>query len=323
MITQFSLAFGSTLVLLIVLLKTRLANVALDHPNHRSLHTAVIPRTGGLAIMTGVLISWSVIVQEWTWLLLVLVLMIVSVIDDVRGLSIKWRFLTQLLVCIAFMQIGAFTLEWWEQALVALALVWMINLYNFMDGADGLAGGMALFGFGFYSLAAYLAGDMNFALVAGCISVAALAFLLFNFPPARIFMGDAGSIPLGFLAGSMGFHGWQNSLWPIWFPILVFSPFIVDATVTIIKRLFSGEKIWQAHKSHYYQRLIQMCGTHRVTTIREYGLMLAVGLSATFLLKQTSTVALMILALWVLFYGVVMMTIDRRWRLKQGSVITF
>jgi hypothetical protein len=103
----------------------------------------------------------------------------------------------------------------------------------------------------------------------------------------------------------------------------VFSPFIVDATVTIIKRLFNDEKIWQAHKSHYYQRLIQMSGTHRMTTVMEYGLMLAAGLTATFLLKQASTVVIMILALWILFYWVVIMTIDRRWRLKQGSVNTF
>jgi UDP-GlcNAc:undecaprenyl-phosphate/decaprenyl-phosphate GlcNAc-1-phosphate transferase len=318
-----ALTFISTLLLLFLLLKTRLINLALDQPNHRSLHAGTIPRTGGLAVMIGVLITWGLVTHDWIWLLIVLLLAAVSMIDDMRGLSVIWRLLAQILACVALVWFGKFSFDWWALMLMLLGLVWMTNLYNFMDGADGLAGGMALFGFGFYGLAAYLAGDLNFAILAGSISAAALGFLLFNLPPARIFMGDAGSIPLGFLAGSMGLYGWQGGLWPVWYPALIFSPFIVDATVTLFKRLMRKEKIWQAHKSHYYQRLVQMGWSHQKTAIAEYGLMLAAGLSAIFLLQQTMVFVMLILAIWVLFYWAVIYVIDKRWAAKAGSASAF
>src|SRR4030095_6825063 len=120
----------------------------------------------------------------------------------------------------------------------------------------GLAGGMAVIGFGTYGLAAWLAGSSEFALLAWSIAAASAAFLLFNFPPARVFMGDAGSIPLGFLCGALGAYGIANEAWPAWFPLLVFSPFSVDASVAIARRVLRGERFWIAHRSHYYQRLV-------------------------------------------------------------------
>src|SRR5665647_1167767 len=166
-----------------------------------------IPRTGGLAIMVSVLAVWALMAQAWIWLVLPLFLVAVSLIDDMRELSVRWRFLAQLLACSIFVWFTVPDFAWWSMILVVLAMTWMVNLYNFMDGSDGLAGGMALFGFGAYGVAAFLSNDMNFALMSGSIASAALAFLLFNFHPARIFMGDAGSVPLGFLAGSIGLYG--------------------------------------------------------------------------------------------------------------------
>ena len=163
------------------------------------------------------------------------------------------------------------------QAVLALATMWVTNLYNFMDGSDGLAGGMALFGFGAYALAAWLAGDAVFVVVAASIAAAAAAFLVFNFPPAKVFMGDAGSIPLGFLAAALGILGWRAGHWPLWFPVLVFSPFIIDASVTLARRLLRGERVWRAHRSHYYQRLVQLGWGHRNTALAEYALMAGCG----------------------------------------------
>ncbi len=308
-----AIAFIVTFFALILLLKTRLVNLTLDQPNHRSLHTDATPRTGGLAIMAGVMIVWSLMTQEWLWLSLLMSLTAVSLIDDMRGLAVRWRLLIQLLACAIFVLGVMPNLAWWVSILVILAMAWMANLYNFMDGADGLAGGMAVFGFGFYGLAAYLTGDIHFAVMSACIATAASAFLLFNFHPARIFMGDAGSVPLGFLAGSMGLYGWQLGLWPIWFPVLVFSPFIVDATVTLLKRLLRREKIWQAHKSHYYQRLVQMGWGHGKTAISEYILMFAAGGSAVLLLNQAKPVILGAGAVWIMLYLALMWTIDKRW----------
>ena len=90
-------------------------------------------------------------------------------------------------------------------------------------------------------------------------------------------MGDAGSIPLGFLAGGFGLAGWQAGVWPAWFPVLVFSPFIVDASVTLMRRALRRQRIWQAHCEHYYQRLVRSGWGHRKTALAGYALMLACG----------------------------------------------
>jgi UDP-N-acetylmuramyl pentapeptide phosphotransferase/UDP-N-acetylglucosamine-1-phosphate transferase len=189
----------------------------------------------------------------------------------------------------------------------------MINVYNFMDGSDGLAGGMALFGFGFYGGAAWLAGDSAFASVNFAVAAAAAGFLFFNFHPARIFMGDAGSVTLGFLVAALGLLGWQQGHWPAWFPVLVFSPFIVDASLTLARRLLRGEKVWQAHREHYYQRLVRMGYGHRVTALLEYVLMLLAGLSALWGLQQGERHRLGLLWLWASTYLVLMVVVDAHW----------
>ena len=127
-------------------------------------------------------------------------------------------------------------------------------------------------------------------------------------------MGDAGSIPLGFLAGVVGIYGWHTGLWPIWLPWLVFSPFIMDASVTLLRRLLSGEKVWQAHKSHYYQRLIRMGWGHKKMALIEYLLMFACGASAIILLGRPDTFVAIILICWVVIYLIIGLVIDSKWK---------
>ena len=210
------IAFLLTFCALVVLLKTNLANFALDAPNHRSLHSKAIPRTGGLALMLGVLLSLCLL-GMWLWAALLLALLLVSLLDDVLNLPVHWRFAAQLLVSAIFTWIFMPNMAWYTAVAALLALVWVTNLFNFMDGSDGLAGGMAVFGFIAYALAANWAGNAQLASLCACVSAACLAFLCFNFHPAKIFMGDAGSIPLGFLAGALGLFGWQQGVWPVWF----------------------------------------------------------------------------------------------------------
>jgi UDP-N-acetylmuramyl pentapeptide phosphotransferase/UDP-N-acetylglucosamine-1-phosphate transferase len=153
-------------------------------------------------------------------------------------------------------------------------VAWITNLYNFMDGSDGLAGGMAAIGFAAYAFAAWLSSHVALAALCLGLACASLGFLVHNLHPARIFLGDVGSIPLGFLAGGLGLAGWRDDLWPLWFPVLVFGPFIADATVTLLKRALRAERVWQAHRDHYYQRMVRMGFGHRVTAFAGYGLML-------------------------------------------------
>jgi UDP-N-acetylmuramyl pentapeptide phosphotransferase/UDP-N-acetylglucosamine-1-phosphate transferase len=303
-------------LLISLILRSKFSHGIQDIPNARSLHSTPTPRIGGLALMIGLLISWSLLFNALTWWLLLplLALFAVSLLDDMHNLPVKQRLLIHLGAA-ALMVIGS-GIASQHGILLAILLffltVWMTNLFNFMDGSDGLAGGMALFGFGFYGLAALLNQQLEFALLNFCVAAAALGFLLKNFPPAKVFMGDAGSIPLGFLAAAMGVWGWQQGTWSAWFPLLVFSPFIVDASVTLAKRSWQGLKITEAHRDHYYQRIIQSGWAHRKVALVEYSLMFCAGLSA--LVYAKTTFPLLLLINWFAIYIPLMLLIDARWK---------
>lgn len=292
----------------------REAILPLDHPNARSLHVRPTPRIGGLGIMAGLAICTLLWRPQGLFVLALVALGLsaLSLLDDLKGLSVRIRFAGHILAAGAALVVLP-ELPLWVWCLVLPALVWMTNLYNFMDGSDGLAGGMALFGFAGYGAAAWLGGAESFALLAWIIAAGAAGFLLFNFPPARLFMGDAGSIPLGYLAAALGVAGWVAGLWPVAFPVLVFSPFIVDASVTLLRRLARGEKIWQAHHSHYYQRLVRMGWSHRRLAVAEYALMAVTGASALGLVMHPDWQPGMVVG-WVACYAILAVSIDRRWK---------
>jgi len=139
---------------------------------------------------------------------------------------------------------------WLSTLLTVLSIVWMANLYNFMDGIDGLAGGMTVVGFGFLGGVAWAEGHPAVAAASLVTMAAAGGFLVYNLPPAAIFMGDSGSISVGFLAAAFAVMGIHDGLFDVWVPILIFSPFVVDATITLLRRLMRGEKVWEAHRKH-------------------------------------------------------------------------
>jgi UDP-N-acetylmuramyl pentapeptide phosphotransferase/UDP-N-acetylglucosamine-1-phosphate transferase len=154
-----------------------------------------------------------------------------------------------------------------------LAILWMTNLYNFMDGMDGLAASMAVFGFGTYAALGWRAGDAPFAATCLATAGAAAGFLLHNRPPARIFMGDLGAVVLGFLAAAYTLHAVRAGLFPLWLGALVFAPFIADATATLARRAWRREAVWRAHRTHLYQRAALAFGTRR--TLAGYVLWMA------------------------------------------------
>lgn len=285
-----------------------------DIPNERSLHAEPIPRVGGIAIMAGILSGWILLFHFWEWwiVLPVLGLFMLSLVDDVRNLSAKIRLLGHFVA--AVIVVAGAGIQWLWLLPVLLFIVWMTNLFNFMDGSDGLAAGMALFGFSFYGVAGLMHGNEAFAMLNFTIGAAALGFLYHNFYPARVFMGDAGSIPLGFLAAAFGVWGWQQGYWPFWFPVLVFSPFVIDASATLLKRTRRREKITEAHRDHYYQRLIRMGWGHRDTAVAEYMLMLAAGGSALWGIGLDAQEQGNLLAWWGAVYLGLATWVDRRWR---------
>jgi UDP-N-acetylmuramyl pentapeptide phosphotransferase/UDP-N-acetylglucosamine-1-phosphate transferase len=256
------------------LLLTRFARFALDRPNERSLHEHPVPRTGGIAVLIGIAAAAPFASAEiWLALGLALFLAAVSFADDLKGLPVAARLGAHLGAAGVLVWYLLSPVYLWQAGLLVLAIAWLTNLYNFMDGSDGLAAGMTVIGFVAFAVGAALGDEPELATTCICIATAAGAFLIFNFHPARIFLGDVGSIPLGFLAGALGLVGWNDEAWPLWFPFAVFAPFIFDATLTLTRRLVRGERVWQAHREHYYQRMVRSGLGHRGTAYVAYALM--------------------------------------------------
>jgi UDP-N-acetylmuramyl pentapeptide phosphotransferase/UDP-N-acetylglucosamine-1-phosphate transferase len=241
----------------------------LDQPNQRSSHLRPVPRGGGIAPVAAIALAWIALVATGLVgpsVLFVLVgamlLAAVSWLDDLGDLPPATRLFAQAAAVIGGMVVevpaGPIFQGWLpvELDVVAAALlwVWFVNLFNFMDGIDGLAGSeAAAIGIGLFLLAGFGARqDPAVAALAVVIALAALGFLVWNWAPARIFLGDAGSVPLGYLLGflliDMAAHG-------RWKPALILPLyFLADATITLLRRLARGERVWEAHRGHYYQR---------------------------------------------------------------------
>lgn len=304
--------------ILAVLLRTGLAwRLATDLPNDRSLHDRPTPRVGGWGMVP---VSAALILYAapglWLAAVCALFLAAVSQIDDRRGLPARVRFAAHCMAVAALLFGLPAAQPWWMLALVGFAMLWLVNLYNFMDGADGLAGGMALFGFGGYALAASTGNhpDPGLAAASAIVAGAAAGFLIFNFHPARIFLGDAGSIPLGFLAAALGYFGWRAAVWPFWFPVVMFAPFILDASATLLRRLARGEKFWQAHREHYYQRMVRLGWGHARTAICWYLVMLGGIILALWAMRRPAATQCAAVAGWAVLLAGMGAAIDIRWR---------
>lgn len=271
----------------------------LDRPNARSLHATPVPRSGGIGVLAGILLPLLVgaglgyVEQTLVWIAVAALLVAgVSLRDDIADVPARVRLAIHV-ASVVLLMLGGLVwttldlpglgwrfpvgLDWF---LTLLFGVWMINLFNFMDGMDGFAGGMAAIGFAALALLGWQGGDPLYAAAAGTIAAASAGFLTSNFPPARIFLGDVGSSTLGLLAAAFSLWGSARGLFPLWAAWLIFSVFIVDATWTLLRRLIAGERVWEAHRSHHYQRLVLAGWGHRRTVLRAYAVMVAAALCA-------------------------------------------
>lgn len=294
----------------------------IDYPNDRSLHSIPVPRTGGLAILVGIAISSILLPLVLTIHADIIYIAIgaflvavVSFIDDCYNLSVKLRFSVHGLVAVLLIIGGYQIMEvhlpslllefnyYISIFLTILFIIWLINLYNFMDGIDGFSGGMAVFGFATLSVFGWLSSNEIYFILSLSISAASLGFLLFNFPPAKIFMGDAGSSTIGFLVGAFIIWGNNENIIAFWQSLLIFSPFIVDATVTLASRIINKERFWEAHKTHYYQRLVNSGWSHKKTVLYEYTVIILCSVSAVIsVVINTPLLQWAIILIWLLLY---------------------
>ncbi len=313
----------------------------LDQPNERSLHTSPTPRTGGIAICVSLFVAWLVVVFSThlhffpiNILLGAVIIAAIAMLDDRHNLTAGLRLLIQLSAALVMIY-GGFFMQGEVMpgiifaassavmtATTVLLTLWLTNLYNFMDGMDGFAGGMAVIGFGTLAVLGWAQGDVLFAASALTVCAAAAGFLWFNFPPARIFMGDSGSTTLGFLVAAFTIWGSRRGIAPVWLSLVIFSPFVVDATLTLLKRALCGEPVWRAHRSHYYQRLVQLGWGHRRTVTVEYAVMLASSWLAWQMKSATTRVQWVMLGALAGGYILAAMAIHRRERISDADFKT-
>ena len=243
----------------------------LDRPNERSSHEIPTPRGGGIAVVGASLAAWLALVAAGAAPLSLLaviagaaMLAMICWLDDLRGLSPAVRFGAQCaavaLGVVAALPDGAVFQGWLpaglDRAAAALLWVWFVNLYNFMDGIDGIAGSEAAsigIGLALFAIAG-IGGDPALA-AAAIIAAAAIGFLVWNWAPARIFLGDVGSVPLGYLLGFLLLWAAALGNWRIALILPLY--FLADATITLLRRLLRGERVWRAHRQHFYQRAVQ------------------------------------------------------------------
>lgn len=282
---------GVSLFLTGILRRYALARSLMDIPNGRSSHSVPTPRGGGVAIVLSFLAALpllaSVGVLAWPvmWALLGAGgwVAVVGFLDDHGHIAARWRLLAHFIGAgwalgwlggLPPLVIFGFDLDlgWLGYALAAFYLVWLLNLYNFMDGIDGIASVEAICVCLGGALLYLLLGEGGAALAPLALALAVAGFLFWNFPPARIFMGDAGSGFLGIALGVLSLQAAWVAPQLLWSWLILLGVFIVDATWTLFRRLLRGDKVYEAHRSHAYQYASREFGKHLPVTLAVTGL---------------------------------------------------
>jgi Fuc2NAc and GlcNAc transferase len=257
----------------------------LDRPNARSSHTRITPRGGGIAIVAVTLVGVTALatlgIVPWNLGLALIVgggmVALIGLLDDVRSISAAARAGIHTIAAIVAVWLlgglprlaygtGDVAMGWVGGALAAVGIVWMTNLYNFMDGIDGLAASQAVTTAGAAGLLLWASGDAGMATVAWLVASAALGFLAWNWSPARIFMGDVGSGFLGFLFGTLALATENRGSLPLLCWALLLGVFLVDATATLLRRIAAGEAWYKPHREHCYQIASRLWGDHSMVT---------------------------------------------------------
>jgi UDP-N-acetylmuramyl pentapeptide phosphotransferase/UDP-N-acetylglucosamine-1-phosphate transferase len=237
-----------------------------DTPNERSSHATPTPRGGGIAVILVILAAFGLSIGNafgtYQWLFIATLLLAgISWIDDVQSLSAKARLLSQFIaVSLVFwlmpssnLYFHGFLPLWLDNLIAVFMWIWFINLFNFMDGIDGISiVESSSIGLGVFFLMTLGAVQLSLGLLGLVIAAATFGFLWWNWQPAKLFLGDVGSVPLGFLLGWLLLEILASPLWPI--AIILPLYYLADATLTLMRRALKGERVWRAHREHFYQQ---------------------------------------------------------------------
>lgn len=311
------------------LLDRKPARGFVDVPNERSSHDRPKPRFGGVAIVGAFFATFA-------WVCVVFppargfaplavgsaILFAAGLLDDWRGLGVGARLAVQgvaagvalvsgnVLDHMTLPVVGEIQFGWFAYPLSMLLIVASINFYNFIDGIDGLAAGGAFIAAGAWALIASIGGQPAIALVCVAAAGSALGFLQFNFPPSKLFMGDSGSTFFGYCFAYLAIAGSHaRPEIPIFVPLLLLSSLYLDAALTIVRRLARGEKVFQPHRTHYYQRLLQLGFNHKQVTLLEYLVLALLGASALLYVKAGNLFAPFMSVAWVALFTLAILKI--------------
>lgn len=247
--------------------------------NQRTMHQGSVPQGGGAPVVASLLVA-TLLLWPWTTALMVTAasaaaLAVMSALNDRRDIAFQWRLMAHAIAAAAVLSVlPAATLVFGgllpfalDRGVTLLAMVWFINLYNFMDGIDGITGIETITIAGGALAVRHLAGGVfPFEGLALALCGAAAGFLVWNWHRARIFLGDVGSIPLGLLTGVLLVE--IATRYSLAAAIILPLYYLTDATVTLLKRAANGEKVWQAHRRHAYQRAAAALRSHSAVVVR-------------------------------------------------------
>ena len=278
--------FAVSWILTLVLRRYALAKSLMDIPNERSSHSVPTPRGGGVAIVVAFMLALPVLkalglLSASAFIGLLgsgLLVAVIGFVDDHGHIAARWRLLGHFIAAawalfwlngLAPLSFFGSTLDlgWFGNILALVYLVWMLNLYNFMDGIDGLASAEAICACIGVSLIYWISGHTSLAWASLVLAGAVLGFFYWNFPPAKIFMGDAGSGFLGIMLAVLSLSAAWEAPELFWAWLIMLGAFIVDATWTLLRRLIRGDAVSQAHRSHAYQYASRLFRSHKKVTM--------------------------------------------------------
>jgi len=292
-------------------------------PGPRQSHQRATPTGGGLGlifsiVMTTICLELIVSLPVFWWQNVLPGVMLLTIIgwrDDKLSVSSLLRLLIQLVVSIWLVLFGSHELSvqglvFWTA--VVPGMVWLMNVYNFMDGSDGMAGFQGVFAGVTMAVFFLTGGEEIMALVAVAVAAACAGFLPLNFPDAKLFMGDVSSVPLGFIFASFAVYGVQTGSMNLFISTLIMSVFFIDATLTLLSRAFRRERWYTAHAQHVYQRLIAKGWSHRRVLIVYQIINVTLVLPAIVLAKMFPQYTVITVAVTLLLLGTCWHIANRR-----------
>lgn len=297
---------------------------AVDMPDARKVHQGAMPRMGGVAIYGGFLIGALLLGvytrQLFSLLLAGTIVFGAGLYDDIKGISPRKKLLVQIIAAMVLVSSGVYVkfvtnpfsggmidLGVFGMPLTILWLVGMSNAINLIDGLDGLSSGISTIASLTIAVVCYTRGDYLTCVLAAILAASALGFLRYNFHPAKTFMGDCGSLFLGFMLGALAVMGFSKgaTLISLFSPLLIMGIPICDTCFAIIRRLFQKKPIFQADKGHLHHCLLSYGLSHSQTVLVIYAVSLLMGVSAVLLavLTTSQAVIILIITMALIFIG--------------------